>query len=73
MHNNIQIAVELTIIWCTAALIELDLAHNNITTLPAEMGNLQKLMDIDISGNAIEVLPESLAEIRDLLQLKVRT
>lgn len=49
-------------------LTELDLDHNNLTTIPAEIGQLSNLEVLDVSDNPITELP---AEIKNLKKIKV--
>jgi len=71
MNSNQLRIVSPSIGMCTQ-LMELDLAHNSIGSLPHEFGALVNLSDLDVSGNLLSQLPESF-EINciNMLQLKI--
>jgi Leucine-rich repeat (LRR) protein len=43
---------------------DLDLSHNQLTTLPESLGQLTQLQSLDISGNQLTALPKSLGSSR---------
>lgn len=51
-----------------SGLTELDLDHNNLTAIPAEIGQLSNLEILDVSDNPITRLP---SEIRNLKKIRV--
>ncbi|MDE2784927.1 MAG: Ig-like domain-containing protein [Gemmatimonadota bacterium] len=55
-------------------VIELDLANNNLhRTIPAELGNLEKLRRLDLSDNGIEgILPAEIGNLRNLQELHLQ-
>lgn len=49
----------------------LNVPNNQLTALPAEIGNLRNLNDISIYGNQITVLPEEITHLEHLIQIRM--
>ncbi|NJK99654.1 MAG: GTP-binding protein [Spirulinaceae cyanobacterium SM2_1_0] len=50
---------------------ELDLAGQELTELPPEIGQLQSLQQLNLSGNQISEIPAALAQLQSLQQLNL--
>ncbi|MBT6921765.1 MAG: DUF4116 domain-containing protein, partial [Candidatus Pacebacteria bacterium] len=50
---------------------KLNLANNNISKIPEEIGNLLSLSKLDLSGNCIEELPSTIYNLNNLNELNV--
>ena len=48
---------------------KLDLARNNLTTLPVEICQLQNLSVLDLGGNQLKSLPAEIAQLQNLSEL----
>ena len=46
----------------------LKLGNNNITRLPHEIGQLEKLRSLDMTKNKLKLLPPDLGELEEVLQ-----
>lgn len=49
--------------------VEIHLDHNNLSSLPAEIGKLERLRKLNLSNNKISVLPSEIANNVKLMQL----
>ncbi|EMM76696.1 leucine rich repeat protein [Leptospira santarosai str. 2000030832] len=47
----------------------LDLSENQLTTLPKEIGKLQKLQELYLSGNQLTTLPREIGKLQTLQEL----
>ena len=45
---------------------DLNLSHNNISSLPKSIGELQHLVKLDLDYNELEVLPESIVQLQQI-------
>ena len=52
-----------------SALRYLDLAYNQLTTLPPELGQLQNLTHLELSRNPLTALPPELGQLQNLKEL----
>lgn len=50
----------------------LNLSGNQLTSLPAEIGDLTKLWQLDLSGNQLTSLPAEIGELTNLKELNLR-
>ena len=67
MHNVIRtIPRTLFFGYIQETLVELNLSHNQIRSLPVEIGLLRQLKELHLSSNLLESLPQSLANLVDL-------
>eukprot|EP00808_Paulinella_micropora_P002679 g76941.t1 len=48
------------------SLTVLNVAHNQLRSLPEEIGELEKLTELNVAGNYLECLPESLLYLKEL-------
>lgn len=52
-------------------LVTLDASHNNMTGIPAEIGQLNQLQNLDYSYNKIDTLPDEIAHLKQLKTINV--
>ena len=57
---------------CLVGLLELDLSHNRVTQLAAEVGHLENLAVLDLSCNQLTEVPGELARLENLVRLDLR-
>jgi internalin A len=55
--------------WEVCELTRIDASHNELTSVPAEIGRLTSLVVFKVRGNAVASLPEAMAELKNLQQL----
>lgn len=58
-------------IWQLHGLHYLDLSHNNLHYLAADIGHLGHLQQLYLNDNQLEVLPTSIVNLKNLLQLHI--
>ena len=56
---------------CRAALVDLDLHRNQITSVPASIGDLTNLMSLFLSYNSITTLPAEISQLTSLKRLRL--
>ncbi len=56
---------------CASTLLKLNLCHNQLASLPDELGTLRKLQELLLSCNRLESLPPSCAGLKRLLVLSL--
>lgn len=52
--------------------VQLDLSYHGLTTLPPEIGRLDRLESLDLCGNNLVALPPEIGRLRHLTQLDLR-
>ena len=62
---------DIDVICRMTSLKELQLSHNCIKQLPADIGNLRLLEELNLNSNFLTVLPSQVGNLRNLLRLSV--